>query len=128
MRKVIPINQEQKARIQLALAQRRNDRGHPMKMTDLAAVLGANYASVTAAIYDTRPGSPKTRELQARIAAFLGMAAGELFGGNGNGDGPQAGTPAPPVPAPPKNESLAAVLARARKVFRQNGLKPWSQA
>jgi hypothetical protein len=59
------------------LAQRRDDRGRRLNMAALARLLNEAPGSVAGVIYGHRENPP----LRARIAAFLGREAAELFGG-----------------------------------------------
>ena len=92
MRAKPPGNQEQEFRIKALLAQRRDGKGRRLNMMSLARALGESYGNVASTIYDKRPGTPMTKALQVKIAAFLGLPVAELFGGNGA----QVRTPAPP--------------------------------
>ena len=68
------MNVRQAMRIKTLLAERR------LSITSLAQRLGEAYGSVANTIY----GHRRNRELQAKIAGFLGRPVGELFEEEGN--------------------------------------------
>ncbi len=111
-RKVHPIDLDQKFRIQAILARRLDAGGKRLTMASMARELGESQVSVAMAIYNIRPGTPRTREMQIKIAAYLELPVAALFWDNGNGKIPHS----PPLL---KGGKLAAVLARARSVFKK---------